>query len=137
MLEHLIEKLAPDQIRLQRFSNDPYAVLASAGLFVSASRIEGFGNAIWEAMACGVPVVAMDAGPPVRTIVRHGIDGVIVSQQTMVALAEALANLMRDDATRARYASRALEVVERFPFEAVLEQWEDLFRAISRSYSAR
>jgi glycosyltransferase involved in cell wall biosynthesis len=137
MLEHLIEKLAPDQIRLQRFSNDPYAVLASAHLFVSASRIEGFGNGIWEAMACGVPVVAMDAGPPVRTIVRHGIDGVIVSQQTMVALAEALANLMRDDATRARYASRALEVVERFPFEAVLEQWEDLFRAISRSYSAR
>jgi hypothetical protein len=136
MLEHLIEKLAPDQIRLHRFSNDPYGVLASADLFVSASRIEGFGNAIWEALACGVPVVAMDAGPPVRTLVRHGIDGVVVSQNTMAALAEALASLMRDDATRASYASRALEVVERFPFESALERWEALFRAISRSYSA-
>ena len=136
MLEHLIEKLAPKEIRLCGFSDDPYGVLAGADLFVSASWIEGFGNAIWEALACGVPVVAMDAGPPVRTLVRHGIDGVIVSQNTMAALAGALANLMRDDAKRAAYASRALEVVERFPFESALEQWEELFRAISFSYSA-
>lgn len=137
MLEHLIEKLSPNQIRLCGFSNDPYGVLARADLFVSASRIEGFGNAIWEALACGVPVVAMDAGPPVRTLVRHGIDGEIVSQNTMAALAEALAKLMGDDDERARYASRASEVVERFPFESALEQWEELFRAISFSYSTR
>ena len=136
MLEHLVEKLAPHQIRLCGFSDDPYSVLAGADLFVSASWIEGFGNAIWEALACGVPVVAMDAGPPVRTLVRHGIDGVIVSQNTMAALADALANLMRDDAKRAAYASRAPEVVARFPFESALEQWEELFRAISLSYSA-
>ena len=32
---------------------------------------------------------------------------------------------------------RAPEVVERFPFESALEQWDELFRAISCSYSAR
>ena len=137
MLEHLVEKLAPNRIHFSGFSNEPYAVLASADLFVSASRIEGFGNAIWEALACGVPVVAMDAGPPVRTLVRHGVDGVIVSQNTMAALAEALAQLMGDESTRKTYASRAPEVVERFPFESALEQWDELFRAISFSYSAR
>jgi glycosyltransferase involved in cell wall biosynthesis len=137
MLEHLVEKLAPNRIRISGFSNDPYGVLASADLFVSASRIEGFGNAIWEALASGVPVVAMDAGPPVRALVRHGIDGVIISQNTMAALADALASLMRDETLRQAYASRAPEVVERFPFEAALEQWDELFRAISFSYSAR
>jgi len=137
MLEHLVEKLAPDRIRICGFSNDPYRVLANAGVFVSASRIEGFGNAIWEALACGVPVVAMDAGPPVRRLVRHGIDGAIVSQNTMAALAHALATVMRDETQRRAYASRAPEVVERFPFEAALEQWDELFRAISFSYSAR
>lgn len=137
MLEHLVEKLAPNRIRICGFSNDPYGVLADADVFVSASRIEGFGNAIWEALACGVPVVAMDAGPPVRALVRHGIDGVIVSQNAMAALADALARLMRDETQRKAYASRALEVVERFPFESALEQWEELFRAISFSYSAR
>jgi GalNAc-alpha-(1->4)-GalNAc-alpha-(1->3)-diNAcBac-PP-undecaprenol alpha-1,4-N-acetyl-D-galactosaminyltransferase len=136
MLEHLIEKLAPNRVRICGFSNDPYGVLASADVFVSASRIEGFGNAIWEALACGVPVVAMDAGPPVRALVRHGIDGVIVSRNTMAALAGALASLMRDEAQRKAYASRAPEVVERFPFESALEQWDELFRAISFSYSS-
>ena len=131
MLEHLVEELAPNRIRICGFSNDPYRVLANADVFVSASRIEGFGNAIWEALACGAPVVAMDAGPAVRRLVRHGVDGVIVSQQTMAALAEALASLMRDDGQRKAYASRAPEVVERFPFESALAQWDELFRAIS------
>jgi glycosyltransferase involved in cell wall biosynthesis len=135
-LEHLVEKLARDRVHFHGFTNEPYEVLANADLFVSASRIEGFGNAIWEALACGVPVVAMDAGPPVRALVRHGIDGVIVSQQTMAALANALAELMGDDTKRRAYASRAPEVLERFPFESALEKWDDLFRAISCSYSA-
>jgi glycosyltransferase involved in cell wall biosynthesis len=135
-LEHLVEKLAPNRIHFRGFTSDPYDVLATADLFVSASRIEGFGNAIWEALACGVPVIAMDAGPSVRRLVRHAIDGVIVSENTMAALAGALAKLMHDEKTRAAYASRAPEVVERFPFESALEQWEELFRAISFSYSA-
>lgn len=131
MLEHLVEKLAPNRIHFRGFTNEPYEVLAGADLFVSASRIEGFGNAIWEALACGVPVVAMDAGPSVRRIVRQGIDGVIVNQNTMAALADALAKLMSDERMRSAYASRAPEVVERFPFESALERWEELFRAIS------
>ena len=136
MLEHLIEELAQRRIRICGFSNEPYEVLATTDVFVSASRIEGFGNAIWEALACGVPVVAMDAGPAVRALVRHDIDGVIVSQNTMAALADALASLMSDETRRKAYASRAPEVVERFSFESALEQWDELFRAISFSYSA-
>jgi glycosyltransferase involved in cell wall biosynthesis len=50
MLEHLVEKRAPNRIHFRGFSDQPYDVLASADLFVSASRIEGFGNAIWEAL---------------------------------------------------------------------------------------
>lgn len=135
-LEHLVEDLAPNRVCFCGFSDDPYAVLANADLFVSASSIEGFGNAIWEALACGVPVVAMDAGPPVRALVRHAVDGLVVSENTMLALANALAALMGDEIKREAYASRAPEVLERFPFESALEKWEELFREISFSYSA-
>src|SRR5262249_11520661 len=122
-LEHLIEKLAPNRIRILGFSDDPYGVLANADLFVSASRLVGFGNAIAEALACGVPVVAMDAGPPVRALVRDGIDGTIVNGKTMAALADALTELMADDVKRAAYASRAPEVTRRFSFEAAIDRW--------------
>jgi glycosyltransferase involved in cell wall biosynthesis len=130
-LEHLAEELAPPgRIRVCGFTNDPYGALAGADLFVSSSSIEGFGNAIWEALACGVPVIAMDAGPSVRALVRHGVDGLIVPENNVAALASALERLMTDEAERKRFAARAPEVVDRFSLESALKQWDDLLMAV-------
>jgi GalNAc-alpha-(1->4)-GalNAc-alpha-(1->3)-diNAcBac-PP-undecaprenol alpha-1,4-N-acetyl-D-galactosaminyltransferase len=126
-LEHLAEDLAPPgRIRICGFSKDPYAVLAGADIFVSSSWVEGFGNAIWEAMACGVPVIAMEAGPSVRRIVRHGVDGLIVTQNSHAALGVALERLMNDEVERKSFATRAPEVVNRFSMQAALMKWDEL-----------
>jgi glycosyltransferase involved in cell wall biosynthesis len=126
-LEHLAGDLAPaGRIRFCGFSTDPYGVLAGADIFVSASWVEGFGNAIWEALACGVPVVAMDAGPSVNRIVRHEVDGLIVKENSVAGLAAALERLMGDEAERRKFASRAPEVIDRFSMQAALKQWDNL-----------
>lgn len=126
-LEHLAEDLAPPgRISICGFSRDPYGVLGGADLFVSASWVEGFGNAIWEAMACGVPVIAMEAGPSVRRIVRHGIDGLIVNQNSVAGLAVALERLLSNESERKSFAARAPEVVNRFSLPAALKQWDEL-----------
>ena len=126
-LEHLAEKLAPpSRIKFCGFTNDAYAALNGADIFVSASRIEGFGNAIWEALASGVPVIAMDAGPSINKLVRHEIDGLVVKENTVAALAAALERLMSREAERKSFASRAPEVVNRFSLEAALTQWDEL-----------
>lgn len=130
-LEHLVEKLVPrGRIRFCGFSTNPYDVLADADLFVSASWVEGFGNAIWEALACGVPVVAMDAGPAVRALVRDEVDGLIVKQNTMAALASALAQLMGDEVKRNAFAARAPEILTRFSMESALEKWDALLAEV-------
>jgi GalNAc-alpha-(1->4)-GalNAc-alpha-(1->3)-diNAcBac-PP-undecaprenol alpha-1,4-N-acetyl-D-galactosaminyltransferase len=108
---------------LKGFTDDPYGALSNADLYVSTSAVEGFGNAIWEALACGVPVIAMDCGAPVRTLVREGIDGRIVIGSEH-ALSVALAELMGDDEARNALAARAGEAAGRYPLEAVLRQWE-------------
>ena len=125
-ISDLINELAPGRIRLRGFAKDPYEVLPHADLFVSSSWVEGFGNSIWEALACGVPVVATDAGSAVRTLVRHGIDGLIVNGDSVEALARSLATLMRDGPARAVMSQRAREVVERFSLEASLSAWDEL-----------
>jgi glycosyltransferase involved in cell wall biosynthesis len=131
-LEHLAERLAPTgRIKICGFTSDPYAVLSRADLYVSTSWVEGFGNSIWEALACGVPVIAMDAGPSVRALVRHGVDGLIVNQHGE-ALADALEDLMRDEARRKCFAARASEVVVRFSMQAALSSWDELL-ALSRT----
>ncbi len=126
----LIEKLAPGRIRLRGFTNDPYHVLSDADLFVSTSWVEGFGNSIWEALACGVPVVATEAGTSVRALVRHGIDG-MVSNDTVAALARDLAIMMRDDERRAVMSARAREVVTRFSLESSLTAWDKVLLSCS------
>ena len=121
----LIAKLAPDRIRLRGFASEPYDVLGNADLFISTSWVEGFGNSIWEAMACGVPVVATEAGTTTRALVRHGVDG-MVSNDTVPGLARDLATLMRDDERRAAMGVRAREVVDRFSLDACLSAWDTL-----------
>ena len=125
----LIDKLAPGRIRLHGFTADPYRVLRKADLFVSTSWVEGFGNSIWEALACGVPVVAAESGTAVSALVRDGIDGVIVGE---LSFAQALAELMRDESRRREMSKRAPEVVERFSLEASLAKWDDLLNHRSR-----
>jgi GalNAc-alpha-(1->4)-GalNAc-alpha-(1->3)-diNAcBac-PP-undecaprenol alpha-1,4-N-acetyl-D-galactosaminyltransferase len=129
-IKNLIEKLAPGRIHLRGFTDDPYGVLQNAHLYVSASWIEGFGNSIWEALACGVPVVAMEAGSTVRSLVRDGVDGLIVSEDSVSALAEALSCLMGDESRRRAFATRASEVVTRFPLEASLTAWDKLLEDV-------
>lgn len=126
----LIDELAPGRIRLRGFSDDPYAVLGGADLFVSASWLEGFGNAVWEALACGVPVVALECGAAVRSLVRDGIDGLIVDSDSPEALASALGSLMGNDTARQALAARTREVLERFSFESALRKWDELLEDV-------
>ncbi len=126
----LIDELAPGRVRLRGFTNDAYDVLRGADLFVSASWLEGFGNAIWEALACGVPVVALEAGPAVRSLVRDGIDGLIVSGDGPEALSSALASLMWNEPARRALASRARDVLERFSVDAALRKWDALLEEV-------
>jgi GalNAc-alpha-(1->4)-GalNAc-alpha-(1->3)-diNAcBac-PP-undecaprenol alpha-1,4-N-acetyl-D-galactosaminyltransferase len=123
-LAWLIDRLVPGQAHLRGFTTCPYTVLAGADLFVSTSWIEGFGNAIWEALACGLPVIAMEGGASVRALVRDGVDGLIVPTDS--GLVPALASLMDDDAARKTMAARAPEVLTRFSIESSLQAWDAL-----------
>ena len=66
---------------------------ASADLFVLPSLAEGSAEATYEALACGVPVVAT---PEAGSIVRNQIEGLIVPSRDAEALANAIAELIED-----------------------------------------
>jgi glycosyltransferase involved in cell wall biosynthesis len=74
---------------------DALPYIAAMDVLVNASAEEPFGIVLVEAMALGVPVVAVDAGGP-REIVENGRTGILVSQPSHEELARALEHLLRD-----------------------------------------
>ncbi len=136
-LESLVVEFAlEDRVRLPGVSRDVNRTFQEADLFVLSSRLEGFPNALCEAMASGLPVVAADCPSGPAEIIRHQTDGLLVPAENVEALASAMDRLMQDPEARHRLGARAVEIVDRFSLEKILRQWEDCFRdAIERQRS--
>ncbi len=113
-------------VSLPGFTRRPFEVLSRADLFALSSLVEGFPNALCEAMACGLPVVSFDCSSAIREIIREGVDGVIVRAQDPTALSLALDGLMGNEGERRRLAGKALEVTERFSLDKTMARWEQL-----------
>jgi glycosyltransferase involved in cell wall biosynthesis len=94
--------------------------LASADIFVLPSRSEGFSNAIVEAMAAALPVVATNVGGNAEAVVT-GVSGVIVPLEDPAALAEAILHLLRGpEAARAMGLEGKRLAAEKFTNEAMM-----------------
>jgi glycosyltransferase involved in cell wall biosynthesis len=80
---------------------------AGVTVLPSLTASESFGMTLVEAMACGCPVVGSDVGG-IPSVVRDGVDGVLVPPGDPAALAEALAGVLTapDRAARLGTAGR-------------------------------
>jgi len=108
----------------------------AADAYAMTSRYEGFGNTLAEALAYGVPAVAVNCETGPREIVRHEEDGLLVPQDDPDALVAALDRLMGDARLRARFAERAVEARERFAVTRIAGEWEDMFEKLLRPAGA-
>ena len=65
VLEERVRSLGLEHhVSLPGWSDNPYAFMSRAALFVLSSRHEAFGNVLVEALACGCPAVATDCPGP-------------------------------------------------------------------------
>jgi len=104
----VVEETGDDQVFLAgwRGHSDLPAGLNAADLLVLPSVREQFGQVLVEAMACGLPVVAVDAHGPAE-IVRDGETGWLVAPDDEEALTDALVEAVNDDDERSRRGEAA------------------------------
>ncbi len=92
----------------------------TSDIFVLASRFEGYGMALSEAIAHGLPVVSTMAGAIPSTVPAG--TGLLVPPDDAAALARALRRLIGDPTERQRLASNARAAAARLP------TWQDSAR---------
>jgi len=129
MLEALVaEKGLGNRVSLPGWVDDLHARMASADIFALSSRSEAFPGALCEAMASGLAVVSVDCPSGPGEIIRQGVDGLLVPNGDVAALAAGLDRLMGDAPLRQSLGGRAVEVCERFSIGAIMDKWERLIR---------
>jgi glycosyltransferase involved in cell wall biosynthesis len=121
-----------ENVTLEGFSTSLQGEMAQGSLFVLSSRAEGYGMVLVEAMACGVPVVSTDCPAGPRDIITPGVDGLLVPNKDVDALAGAINEMIElDDDRRREMAEAAVVTADKRSQAAVAAQWHDLLEKLS------
>jgi L-malate glycosyltransferase len=110
---------------------DSHAAVHAIDVFVSSSEFEGRSNAIIEALAAGIPVVATAVGGSPE-LVTDGENGFLVPPRDVLKLAAAIERLTRDAELRARLSQNAkVGARARYDEREMVRAYSELFRSVA------
>lgn len=122
-----------DKVKLPGFIKDVSNAIKDAEIFCLPSRYEGIPNALIEAMALGIPVVAADCSPGgAKFLTDNGKRGLLVSRENSDELAEAINYLIENKNIAMEISKKELEVRELFSPEKIAEQWKNVFKIFEK-----
>lgn len=105
-------------------------LLSSADIFVFPSQTEGLPNALLEAMASRLPIVATDV-PGCRDLIEHQRTGLLVPYGDTSCLAGAIRRLVKNPELGSRLGRRARDdVVHRWSMKSTVDAYEHLYRQV-------
>lgn len=122
---------AGDYVHLMGASDSLEKQLADAAVFAFSSDWEGLPNALLEAMALGLPIVATDCpcGGP-ATVMHHKEDGLLIPIKDREAMAEGINYLIEHPEEAEAMGRQAGKISEIANGDAIFEQWKDYIEEI-------
>lgn len=109
--------------------NDVSTFLQMADFFVFPTWSENLSNALLEAMACGLPVIATDVGGN-REIVNKG-GGIIVPVRDTLEFANSIETLLNSSEIRAELSNSALNtILNNYTVDHMVRGWEHTYNRI-------
>lgn len=133
-LKNLADKLGVgERVELPGVIPNVAQKIEKASLFLLTSYSEGVSNALIEALATGLPVIATDvpSGGTVE-LMTDGINGLIIPAGDQKALEAAMDRLLGDPAYAQKLGREAAKIQERLAPERVNCLWREYFDAIIR-----
>jgi len=118
------------RLHLPGWRRDMPAVLDAATVVTLTSRFEGLPRVLVEALAAGVPVVAMSVDG-VSEVIKDGENGFLLPPDDVVGLAGRVGEILGDGALRSRLSASAGENLEEFGRDAMVRKQEELYRELA------
>ncbi len=124
-----------DSVTLMGASDDIANAIENAAFFAFTSDWEGLPNALMEAMALGLPVIATDCpcGGP-RTIIRHGENGILIPIKEQEALEKAMCQYIEDPEYAERLGTEARKLGDTANAHAIYQQWKEYIELLCCSH---
>ena len=122
-LEKMIADKNLNNITLKGLTNDVQAVYDTAAFYVMSSRFEGLPVVLIEAQSRGLPIVSFDCPSGPAEIVHNNIDGVLVENGNVLALAESMIKLIEDDSLRKLMSKHSLKAAKVYQIETITQKW--------------
>jgi len=117
-----------DKATLCGFSDDMYSELIKGGMYVSSSISEGVSNALMEALALGIPVIATDC--PVggsRMCIENEVSGILIDVGDEDNLVKNMCRLAENAELCDELTQNAMKKSEEWTVESVWDRWMELF----------
>jgi glycosyltransferase involved in cell wall biosynthesis len=96
-----------DRVTMIGAQRDVTSWMLAMDIFVHAAEREPFGIVVPEAMALGLPVIASIPGGP-EEVITHGVDGFLVTSNSVEELAQAIKGLCESRTLRHNLGLRAI-----------------------------
>lgn len=117
---HFLGRITPPEL---------YKVYQMGDVFVTASEIETQGIVLIEAVATGLPLVAVDKGA-VAEICRDGENGILCQPGDVEGVSKALKTILSDDKLRLKYAKKSVELAREHDFSRTLEEFINIYKKV-------
>lgn len=118
-----------NSFRFLGFMPDPLEYLVNFDVFVLASRKEGLGTSVLDAMNLSIPVVGTDAGG-IPEMIRNEVNGLLVPREDHEALASAILRLADDRELRNILGKGGLRTAEEFTVDSMVNGTTAIYRKL-------
>ena len=116
------------KIKFLGFRDDIPEILLAMDGYICASHTEGFSNAILEAMASGLPIVATKVGGNPE-IIRNEKNGLLVKSKDINAITRAMIKIMEDSHLSQKLSKDALKTVnQKYNTKKMVKSYIDVYK---------
>lgn len=125
-LQAQIQTLNLTNIILKGIHKNTLEVYDNASFYVMSSRFEGLPMVLIEAQTRGLPIVSFDCPSGPAEIISDKLDGLLVKNGDITALADAMMTMIQNDNDRLAMSKQAIQSAKRYQIDNVINQWVDL-----------